>query len=355
MKLGIVGTGRAAVLHAEAARLARDVQLVGFATRNPSGVQATRMARNFRCKAMTLAEISQTCDAVIVATPPETQLKIAEQLSSSKLESSNRVRAVLMEPPCATTPENAKLVRKTFQNTSSISALTAVNLLHAPQIQRMLSETEKMNPHHIEFRLTAPYTNREYDVKRFFGGGVTIYPGASFWPVLFRLLGSKPQFVLTEQIKYKAGLDCVVQAVIYGMSGRHIKVSMAWAAGIAQSSIEVADKAHVVRAEIWPSLTLEFDGVPVPSNLRQGSARSSFAYSSARISTQSNIAQANVLVSLGFVSQIEHLAQVSLGKLEPYSSLQTAHLCLATALAITASSKTSSNMRDKKIDLRQFL
>ena len=294
---------------------------------------------------MTVAKMSQTCDAVIVATPPDTQLQITEQLASS-----SRVRAILMEPPCATTAENSKLVCETFQDKSSISALTAVNLLHAPQIQRMLSETEKMNPHHIEFRLTAPHTNREYDVKRFFGGGVTIYPGASFLPVLFRLLESKPQFVLTEQIKYKAGLDCAIQAVIYGMSGRHIKVSMAWTTGIAQSSIEVADRAHVVRAEIWPTLTLEVDGVPMPSNFRSG-----FAPGFVPSFAQSNAPQTNVLVSLGFVGQIEHLAQVSLGKLEPYPSLQTAHLCLATALALTASADTSSDTRNKKLELRRFL
>lgn len=286
VNIGIVGTGRAAILHAEACKIASDVELAGLASRTPLSPHTMAVARSLGCASMRLSQLVRKSAALIIASPPATHIEIAKQLAESK-----RLRAVLVESPCGTTITGIDILGSILQDEHVVSA---ANFLHAPVIRCLLDVVANMDPHHLQLRLSVPTPDRGLNQNRKFGGGVLLDPGCALLPVLIAALGETVQSVDTVRLSHVNGLDRAVKAIVHGIGERRALIDLSWGAEIAECSVEIADLQNVARVEMWPVPSLEINGepqtLPIP----------------ARISP---------LVGLGFVGQVQQLASIAKLKL----------------------------------------
>ena len=307
--VGIVGAGRAATLHAEAIRAARGVTLAGVSGLSPDSPRAAALAAALDCPALALSELSRACEAVVIATPPASRAEVLAELASSR-----RVRAVLVESPAATTVEGIARLGSVF---AGRPVMAAVNLLHAPDVRRMLEAAADMDPHHLELRLAVPDPARGPDAGRAFGGGVTVDPGAGFWPVVMAAMGTAVESVAASRFDVSDGLDHAAEVLLHAAGGRRARAELRWGAPVAEAAVEAADSAHVARVDIWPVPVVEVDGAPVGPP--EGST--------------------HPLVALGFVAQIERLVRVSDGEAQPWPDLAAASSALTIAAAASLSAR----------------
>ena len=307
--VGIVGAGRAATLHAEAVRAARGVALAGVSALSPASPRAAALAGALDCPVLTMPQLSRACDLVVVATPPARSTEVLSELASSR-----RLRAVLVESPAATTLDGIAALRSSL---AGRPVMASVNLLHAPAVRRMLEAVASMDPHHLELRVAVPDPARGPDAGRVFGGGVTVDPGAGFWPVVMAALGSAVESVAVPRADVDDGLDRAAEVVLRSAGRRQARARLSWGAGVAEAAVEAADSAHVARVDIWPVPVAEIDGTPVGSP----------------------VDSSHPLAALGFVAQIERLARVAAGEARPWPDLAAASSALAVAAAASLSTR----------------
>lgn len=306
--VGIVGAGRAATLHAEAVRAASGVTLAGVSASSPTSPRAAALTGALDCPVLTLAELAQVCDVAVIATPPAACAEALDRLTSSQ-----RLRAVLVESPVATTVRGAAELGALVEG---LPIMASVNLLHAPAVRRMLEAVATMDPHHLELRLSVPRPDRGPEAGRAFGGGVTVDPGAGFWPIVLAAMGAAVESVATPRTQAADGLDHAAEVVLHAASGRRARARLSWGARVAEASVEAADSTRVARVDMWPSPVAEIDGAPV------GRAADS----------------SHPLAALGFVAQIERLCRVAADEARPWPDLDVASaaLTIATAAALSA-------------------
>lgn len=305
--VGIVGAGRAATLHAEAVRAASGVTLAGVSTRSPVSPRAAALAGAMDCRVLSLTELAGACDVAVIATPPAA---CAEALTG--LAPSGRLRAVLVESPPATTIAGIAGLARTL---AGRPVMAAVNLLHAPAVRRVLETVATMDPHHLELRLAVPHPARGRGAGRTFGGGVTVDPGAGFWPVVLAALGDAVESVATLRHGTADGLDCAAEVLLQAVGGRRARVDMRWGVPVAEAALEAADSAHVARVDMWPAPVAEIDGIAAGPASGSG----------------------HLLAALGFVAQIERLARVGEGEARPWPDLAVASSALTVAAAASLS------------------
>ena len=325
--VGIVGAGRAATLHAEAVRAARGVTLTGVSASSPASPRAAALAGALDCPVLTLAELSRVCDVAVIATPPAA---CAEALAG--LGPSRRLRAALVESPAATTIQGVAGLGTLVEG---LPVMASVNLLHAPAVRRMLETVATMDPHHLELRLAVPHPDRGPGAGRAFGGGVTVDPGAGFWPILLAAMGAAVESVATPRARVTDGLDHAVEVVLHAASGRRARADLSWGAEVAEASVEAADSARVARVDIWPVPVAEIDGAAVDPP--PGSS--------------------HPLVGLGFVAQIERLARAGDGEARPWPDLAAASSALTVATAAALSIRNGGvpvNVADVPPDITPF-
>ena len=306
--VGIVGAGRAGTLHAEAVRAARGATLAGVSSLSPASPRVAALAGALGCPVLTMAELSRACDVAVVATPPAARAEVLARLASSR-----RLRAVLVESPAATTLDGVAALQSVFADRP---IMAGVNLLHAPEVRRMLGAVANMDPHHLELRLAVPDPARGPDSGRTFGGGVTMDPSAGFWPVLMAAMGASVESVAAPRFEVVDGLDHTAEVVLRGVGGRRARAALRWGARVAEAALEAADSAHVARVEVWPVPVAEIDGE------RTGPPAGSL----------------HPLAALGFVAQIERLARVGHGEAQPWPDLAVA----SSALTIPAAAVLSA-------------
>ena len=309
--VGIVGAGPGATLHAETVRAAAGMELAGVAVRDPRSPRAGALAAGLDCPVLTLAELAERCDLAVVAAPPH-----ACGESMDRLAESRRLRAVLVESPVAVTVEGAETLRDAL---APRPVMAGVNLLHAPAVRRLIEAVAAMAPHHLELRLAVPRPERGPGAGPVFGGGVTVDPGAGFWPVLMAALGAEVVSVAARSLEVRDGLEQEADVVLHASAGRQARAVLRWGAPVAEASVEAADHAHVARLEIWPHPVLEIDGEPVQA---PGPARTG-----------------NLLSELGFVSQLDRLDRVGRGDAAPWPELSVGSAALTVASAAALSSR----------------
>ena len=325
--VGIVGAGRAATLHAEAVRAARGVSLAGVSALSPVSPRAAALAGALDCPVLTLAELSRACDVAVIATPPAFRSEALVELASSR-----RLRAVLVESPAATTLDGIAELASALEDRP---VMAAVNLLHAPDVRRMLAAVAVMDPHHLELRLAVPDPERGPDGGRAFGGGVTVDPATAFWPVVMAATGAAVESVSAPRVEVVDGLDRAAEVVLRAAGGRRARADLRWGAQVAEAAVEAADSARVARVDVWPVPVAEVDGVAAgpPAD------------------------SAHPLAALGFVAQIERLARAGNGEAQPWPDLAVASSALAIAAATALSARrggTPVNVGDVPRDASPF-
>ena len=305
--VGIVGAGRAATLHAEAVRAARGVHLAGVTARSADSPRAAALAGALDCPVLTMRELVRACDVAVVATPPAARAEALVELASSP-----RLRAVLVESPAATTLDGIAALRSALADRP---IMAGVNLLHAPEVRRVLDAVATMEPHHLELRLAVPDPARGPDGGRTFGGGVLMDPATGFWPVLMAGLGAAVEHVAAPRVEVVDGLDRAADVVLQAAGGRTARAVLRWGARVAEASVEAADSARVARVDVWPVPVAEINGEPAGPPADAG----------------------HPLAALGFVAQVERLARVAGGEARPWPDLGAAASALTVATAAAMS------------------
>ena len=284
-RIGIVGGGIAATMHAEAVLNTRAATLVGVGGRAATGA-ALGAAANV--PHLDLKSLIAASDALVIASPPDTVADIIATIG-------NGVRALLLEsplPPALITPV--------------IPTMVAANLLHAPAVRSGLAAIAKMGAHHLQLRSTQPRpTWGSHGTS-----GPLLDPGARLLPVLLAAAGSS--VVSSERRNVGPADDYAVSLVL--ADGRTIEMRSSWAEGSTYAELEAADTSGVVQISFFPFPRLEIDGRPIEPE------------------------EIPPIRSLGFVNQIERLARVAQGDAEPW-------LPLASGQGIRALLAESSDRR----------
>ncbi|MCY4176352.1 MAG: Gfo/Idh/MocA family oxidoreductase [Acidimicrobiaceae bacterium] len=320
--VGIVGAGRAATLHAEAVRAAGSARLAGVAARSSDSPRAAALAEALNSRVLTVGQLTEACDAVVVAAPPQARAEILCELAESP-----KLKAVMVESPAAATLDGVTQIQAAF---SELPMVAAANLMHAPAVRRMLDATAAMDPHHLQMRLSLPTPAGGADDRRAFGGGVMMDQTPGFWPVLLTALGAGAESVEVQRFEIDDGIDHAVDLTIRAANGRRAAAALRWGASVAEASFEAADSRRVARVDVWPTPAVEINGVP--ESIPAGSS----GHGTGRRAAERT---PNPLAALGYANQIDYLVQVASdsGRARPRPDLATA----SSALAISAAAALS--------------
>jgi predicted dehydrogenase len=245
-RIAIVGSGRAATLHAEAVRAVPGLELVGIGGRSidtaTSDATAT-LATALETSVVPLEQMIKTgaMDGIVVAVPAATTAAVLDQIPAEL--------PVLVESPG---PLHLDQV-----------GMTAANLLHASTVERALIAIQELGgAHHLELRSrsirprwghfeTAPPTV-----------GVLSAPGAGLVPVLLAAAGTAVETV--SATLHRDGRGTVVDATLrLGLTdGRTVLARLSWTdtESEAEAELEAASATGVAHLRLWPSVSLELDG-----------------------------------------------------------------------------------------------
>jgi predicted dehydrogenase len=265
--IAIVGGGRAATLHAEAARAAPGADLVGVGGRSPG--TATALAAAMGVDDLPLDDLIARADGLVVAVPPDAVGGVLDRIPTGL--------PLLVETPVPAGPAHS----------ASPTAMVATNLLHAATVTRGLRAIGELGDvHHLVLRGRA--------VPRPHARDLVAEPFAGAWAVLLAAAGTAAASVratrLDDRVSTRVTLD----------DGRTVRAELEWVAPGTPSTIteiEAAGATGVVSLGLWPVPSLEIDGRAVSP------------------------ADEPPLVALGFVEQMRRFAAVCTGRTSAWPPL----------------------------------
>ena len=266
-KIGIVGGGKGATLHADAVIHTRGVELTGVGGRPGSAEELAAVAD---APDLSVSELCERSDALVVAVPPPEVARVVEAIST-EIGRGASVRAVLVEPPLRRLPD------------VTVPLVLAANLLHAPVVRQALREIAAMHePHHLQLRVRQPRPDWGVHGTPAFGGPLHD-PGMRLAPVLLSAAAEPAVHVETTDVVDGA------HAAIELSSGRRAGLEVTWAEGSSRIELEAADAGGVILLRLDPLPHLEIDGRAVETP------------------------DLHPLEALGFVQQIDRLARTAAG------------------------------------------
>ena len=266
-RIGIVGGGRAATLHAEAALATSGVDLVGVGGRPGT---AGPLAEAAGVPDLPLEELAARADGLVIAIAAGAAEAVVDRLPPDL--------PLLVESPVRLTADRP-------------TAVTAVNLLHASTVKQGLRAVADLGEvHHLALRGRA--LRREHATDLF------AEPFAGAWPVMLMAAASAAVSISATWRGQQATARIVLS------DGHSATASLEWVesgpgehASAAFTEMEAASATGVVSIGLWPRPTLEIDGSPVAS------------------------ADDHPLVALGFIEQMRRFAAVCDGRSEPWPPL----------------------------------
>lgn len=266
-RIAIVGGGRAATLHAEAAVATAGVDLVGVGGR-PGSAQTLSAASG--APDLALDDLAARADGIIVAVPPAAVPAVIAALPVDL--------PLLVESP----------VPLELADTPRPRAMTAANLLHAPTVKKGLRAVADLGlVHHLNLRGRA--------IRRDGAEDLFAEPFAGAWPVLLMAAGTP----VVEVAGTRSG--STARAMLTLPDGRTPSAQFEWVAAddavTAITELEAAGATGVVTIGLWPTPRLEIDGRDVAE------------------------VEEHPLVALGFAEQIRRFAAMCDGRVEPWPPL----------------------------------
>lgn len=235
--VGIIGGGKAATLHADAALQMNGIELIGVGGRPGT---ATQLAADAGVQDLPLPGLCEA-DAVIIAVPPSEVGGVAG-LVANEVVGGAPVRAVLIEPPLRSLPE------------MPVSTVLGANLLHAPVVKQALRAIGALQaPHHLQLRVRQPAPTWGAHGTPAFGGPIHD-PGIRLATLL--LAAAAETAVHVERVEIDGG----VHAAIELESGRRAGLDVAWVEGSSRIELEAADDGGVILLTLDPLPHLEVDG-----------------------------------------------------------------------------------------------
>lgn len=253
VSLAFAGAGWITPMHAMAAK-ALGIDVRAFASR--SAEHADAKAREFGGRAVPYSELPAGADIVVVATPPSRHVADALQALAAGA-------AVLVEKPLATTLADAD--RLVAADTDGRVAY-AENLAHCPAVQAMLGRLGSIGaPSYIEIRTAGPRPTYGEFLTPQWGGGVLFDLGAH--PIALALLFAGSARVTGVTATIEAGSDHrsdeAATVTLLFDTGLRANVIVSWRAELPLWDAQVSGPAGVVRAELLPTSSVEFNGETV--------------------------------------------------------------------------------------------
>lgn len=303
-RIAIVGGGRAATLHAEAALGTAGVELLGVGGRPGT---AAALAAAAGVPDLSLPELvsavaghrgSKRGGGLIVAVPPHAVAAVVAEIPADV-------------PLLAELPVDLPNAGSGTDTMSGRPIMAAANLLHAPAVKKGLRAIADLGEvHHLTMRGRAGsplgWPGRPTSSETPAVADVLTLPFVGAWPVLLSAAGCAAAAVSASwDTRSVAGPR--VTTTLDMVDGRTITASLEWAdsaEGGPVTEIEAASATGVVNIGLWPVPSLEVDGRPVPD-------------SSPRSDT-------HPLVALGFVEQLRRFDAVCDGRGEPWPPFSVA-------------------------------
>jgi myo-inositol 2-dehydrogenase/D-chiro-inositol 1-dehydrogenase len=259
-RIGLWGAGMISGAHGAAATFLQ-MPIVGVASRTVE--RAAQQAERLSTVAMSYADLPGSAEIVVVSTPP--QMHAADTLRL--LEAGAAV--VVEKPLCTTLADADALVAAAAANGQRV--LYAENLAYAPVVRELIAQAGRLGPlTHLEIRTlqTLPtwgdFTSDEW------GGGALFDLGVH--PLALAVLsaaanGAGPVISVRATLRDGAGhnSDEHAEVELTFRSGLVGRVISSWQNESGQTwDVQLSSATGVLRAEFWPTPTLERDGEPVP-------------------------------------------------------------------------------------------
>ncbi|MCU1392958.1 MAG: gfo/Idh/MocA family oxidoreductase [Ilumatobacteraceae bacterium] len=237
-----------------------DLPIVGVASR--SAERAATQAERLSVPALAYHDLPGDADIVVVSTPP--QLHAADTLRL--LEAGAAV--VVEKPLCTTLADADALVDAAARHAQRV--LYAENLAYAPMVQRLLAMVADLGPlTHMEIRTMQDLPTWGDFTSDAWGGGALFDLGVH--PLALAVLaaganGAGPVTSVSAALRGGDGHNSDEHADVRltfrnGLVGH---VVSSWQAGPGQVwDVQLSSATGVLRADFWPTPTLEHNGDPV--------------------------------------------------------------------------------------------
>ena len=264
-RVALQGAGMIAMAHAAATRFLGH-ELVAVASRTPD--RAEKLVSVFGGKVVTYDDLPGGADIVVVSTPPQCHADDAIRLLDAGV-------AVLLEKPlCRTLDEADDLVAAAARNGGRL--LYAENLTYAPIVQRMVSLANRVGtPTHLEVRTLQGLPDWGAFTTDEWGGGALFDLGVhplAIAMLLANVAGEGRVVAVSAELRGGEGhgSDEHADVTLHFRSGFTAHVVSSWQFGPDQVwDAQLAGDQGVVRAELAPTVRLEFNGdevaLPVPT------------------------------------------------------------------------------------------
>ncbi|MCU1367502.1 MAG: Myo-inositol 2-dehydrogenase [Ilumatobacteraceae bacterium] len=258
-RVGLWGAGMISSAHGAAAKFL-GMPIVGVASRTPE--RASTQAERLDTRAVAYADLPADAEIVIVSTPP--QLHAADTIHLLGAGA-----AVVVEKPLCTTLADADALVAAAA-ASGQRVLYAENLAYAPMVGRLLAMAADLGPiTHMEIRTMQDLPTWGEFTSDAWGGGALFDLGVH--PLAIAVLaaganGAGPVTSVAGTLRGGAGHNSDEHAEVRltfagGLVGT---VVSSWQAGPGQVwDVQLSSATGVLRAEFWPTPTLEHNGEPV--------------------------------------------------------------------------------------------
>jgi predicted dehydrogenase len=313
------GAGMIAVAHAASARLL-GMDLVSVASR--SAERAAKVASMFDSVPTTYDALPGDADVVVVATPPQCHAADTIRLLDAGA-------AVLVEKPlCRTLDEADRMVAAADRNGGRL--LYGENLAYAPVVTTMTARARHVGPPtDLEVRSLQSLPTWGAFTTDDWGGGALFDLGVHPLAVAMLLAnasGLGRVTAVSATLRGGAGhrSDEHADVRLHFASGLRARVVASWQAGPDPVwDAQLAGEDGVLRAEIFPAPTLEFNGHPVQLPAATGAMP--------------------LLEQLGYASQLQALVDDVAARRTPVMSAAFGRDVLQVVLAAYASAGSDSS------------
>lgn len=254
MSLAFAGAGTISVIHGLAAA-AVGLPVVAVASRSIE--RAEERAAQLGARPRPYRDLPAGADAVVVATPPSTHVRLARQVLDA-------ARPVLVEKPLsATLAEADELVAA---DPEGHRVLYGENLAFAPVVRAALDHARQLGRlGYVEVRALSPRPTWGELGQPGWGGGALFDLGAHPVAVALLLAGDDPPVSVVASLSAPSDLavDDHAEVIVTFASGLSARIEASWRHADVVWDLQASSDAGVVRAGILPTVELERDGEPV--------------------------------------------------------------------------------------------
>ncbi len=263
--VAIGGAGYIAVVHALAAESA-GMKVTAVASR--TGTTARHFAGQLDARKVSVEALPAGADVLIVATPPQSHLELA----LAGLRAGARV--LVEKPVTATLAEADRLVEAVARSggltDAGVRLLCAENLLHAPIWRKAMELRPALGSlGHLSVQTVQPPPDWGHFTQPLTAGGVLFDLAPHPIALALGLAAEVPVGVSAELSSSRpdGADDRAVLRIRFG-SGLVAELAVSWTSQDPHWGVQAASDSGVLRIELVPETTLEFNGDQVPVALR---------------------------------------------------------------------------------------